>query len=144
MARMSPDRPAAETPPGVISPPPPGVQRGLRILLLNGLVLLGIYILREFLPALVPAAIFAIATRTVGAQLARRAVLFGFMLVALFFLLRDGRRLGRKLLELADRAIGPQGERIADHMIAAVHGTVNGLVMVGLGQGVVLAIAYAL
>jgi predicted PurR-regulated permease PerM len=40
--------------------------------------------------------------------------------------------------------LGPSGERIAHHMIAAVHGTVVGMVLVGLAEGVVIGCAYAL
>ena len=40
--------------------------------------------------------------------------------------------------------LGPSGERVARHMIAAVHGTVTGLVLVGLAEGVLIGFAYAL
>jgi predicted PurR-regulated permease PerM len=38
--------------------------------------------------------------------------------------------------------IGQRGERIGLHMIAAVHGTVNGLVLVGLAEGILLGVVY--
>jgi predicted PurR-regulated permease PerM len=41
------------------------------------------------------------------------------------------------------RLFGPGGERIGEQMVASVHGTVDGLVLVGLGEGVLLGIAYA-
>jgi predicted PurR-regulated permease PerM len=81
-------------------------------------------------------------TGVFGAQLFRRLALLAIMLLTLFFLFRDGAGLGRRVLALADRTIGPQGRRLANHMIAAVHGTVNGLVLVGLGEGLILAIVY--
>ena len=59
-----------------------------------------------------------------------------FTLLTLFFLFRDGDRLAEQLRRLSDQLIGVRGERIAGHMIAAVHGTVNGLVLVGLAEGV--------
>ena len=40
--------------------------------------------------------------------------------------------------------MGPRGESIGRHMVAAVRGTVNGLVFVGLGEGVLLGAAYVL
>jgi predicted PurR-regulated permease PerM len=82
-------------------------------------------------------------TRAFGLQLLHRGILFLFMLLTLFFLFRDGAALKRELLIVADRAIGSRGERLAMTVIAAVHGTVNGLVLVGLAEGVVLGIAYA-
>jgi predicted PurR-regulated permease PerM len=81
--------------------------------------------------------------RELGAELAHRAVLFGFMLLTLFFLFRDGDGFGIQLQQASARAFGPAGERIGRQMIASVHGTVDGLVLVGLGEGFILGIAYA-
>jgi predicted PurR-regulated permease PerM len=81
--------------------------------------------------------------RTVGLQVARRLTVFVFTLLALFFLFRDGRALGRQMQRAAARAFGPGGERVGQQMIASVHGTVNGLVLVGLGEGVLLGLVYA-
>ena len=50
--------------------------------------------------------------------------------------------LAAELRALSDRVIGERGEGIGRHMIAAVHGTVVGLVLVGLGEGVLLGIVY--
>ena len=41
------------------------------------------------------------------------------------------------------RAFGARGERSGRQMVASVHGTVDGLVLVGLGEGVLLGVAYA-
>ncbi len=81
-------------------------------------------------------------SRHVGQQVVHRLVLFGFTLLALFFLFRDGRHLTEQMLVASRRAFGPRGERIGRQMIASVHGTVDGLVLVGLGEGVLLGIAY--
>jgi predicted PurR-regulated permease PerM len=40
------------------------------------------------------------------------------------------------------KAFGAGGERVGRQMVASVRGTVNGLVLVGLAEGVVLGIAY--
>ena len=81
--------------------------------------------------------------RAVGAQAVHRLVLLGFMLLALFFLLRDGDDVAEQLRIGGTRAFGPPGEDVGRQIIRSVHGTVNGLVLVGLGEGVVLGIAYA-
>jgi predicted PurR-regulated permease PerM len=83
------------------------------------------------------------AGRVVGEQAARRLTLFGFMLLTLFFLFRQGHALTQQLRRGAARAFGPRGEQIGLQIIASVHGTVNGLVLVGLGEGVLLGIVYA-
>ncbi len=77
-----------------------------------------------------------------GAEIAHRAVLFGFMLLTLFFLFKDGDRFGDQLQRASARAFGPAGERVGRQMIASVHGTVDGLVLVGLGEGLILGIVY--
>ncbi|MGB6537671.1 MAG: AI-2E family transporter [Xanthobacteraceae bacterium] len=81
-------------------------------------------------------------TRTVGAELANRVTILVFTLLALFFLYRDGVRMIEQARVIADRLFGPAGAKLGKDAIAAVRGTVNGLVLVGLGEGVLLAIAY--
>ena len=84
------------------------------------------------------------SARVIGVEVVHRLILFGFTLLTLFFLFRDGDALCRKLLMLSRSVLGPSGERVAGHMIAAVHGTVTGLVLVGLAEGVVIGFSYAL
>jgi len=86
----------------------------------------------------------AASARAIGAEIVHRLVIFGFTLLTLFFLFRDGDGLCRQLLGLSQRVLGPSGERVARHMVAAVHGTVTGLVLVGLAEGVLIGCAYAL
>lgn len=80
--------------------------------------------------------------RNLGKDFIHRLVLFGFSLVALFFLFRDGEAVRRQCLSASHSLFGPRGEKIGRQMVASVHGTVNGLVLVGLGEGVVLGIVY--
>ena len=82
-------------------------------------------------------------SREFGSMLLHRIVLFGFTLLTLFFLFRDGEHLGAQMRRASRRLFGPDGERIAAQMVASVHGTVDGLVLVGLGEGVLLGVAYA-
>jgi predicted PurR-regulated permease PerM len=83
-----------------------------------------------------------VSARYYGVEIIHRLVILLFTLLTLFFLFRDGELLTEKLRGLGDRLIGAQGEQIAAHMIAAVHGTVNGLVLVGLAEGFLLGIVY--
>lgn len=80
--------------------------------------------------------------RTVGANAIHRVVLFGFCLLTLFFLFRDGESVIAQCLVASEKLLGPRGERVAQQMVASVHGTVNGLVLVGIGDGVLLGIVY--
>jgi predicted PurR-regulated permease PerM len=83
-------------------------------------------------------------SRELGAEIAHRIVLFGFTLLTLFFLFRDGDRVGTQMQTASERAFGPAGERVGRQMIASVHGTVDGLVLVGLGEGFILGVGYLL
>jgi predicted PurR-regulated permease PerM len=82
------------------------------------------------------------SAREYGGEVARRLVIFLFTLLTLFFLFREGSGLAGQLRTLSDRLFGERGEAIQRHMIDAVHGTVNGLVLVGLAEGVVLGVVY--
>lgn len=82
------------------------------------------------------------SAREYGGEVLHRLVILLFTLLILFFLFRDGTRLAGQFRDLSDRLIGRRGERIAGQVIAAVHGTVTGLVLVGLAEGILLGIAY--
>jgi predicted PurR-regulated permease PerM len=82
------------------------------------------------------------SARDVGVEVIHRLAIFLVTLLSLFFMFRDGGVLAERLRDLSDRLIGLRGERIARQMIAAVHGTVNGLVLVGLAEGILLGIVY--
>lgn len=81
-------------------------------------------------------------TREIGERFTRRIVIFGFTLLTLFFMFRDGWRLAAEMLQGSHRIFGSRGEHIALQMVASVHGTVDGLVLVGIGEGVAMGIAY--
>jgi predicted PurR-regulated permease PerM len=81
--------------------------------------------------------------RKVGGQVVHRVVLFFFALMTLFFLFKEGQDVVRQLLDASQKAFGAKGERVARQMVASVHGTVDGLVLVGLGEGFLMGIAYA-
>jgi predicted PurR-regulated permease PerM len=82
-------------------------------------------------------------TRALGFKLLHGMTIFVFTLLTLFFIYRSGAALSHRLLLLGDRLLGHRAERMALTAIAAVHGTVNGLVLVGLGEGILLGIAYS-
>ncbi len=77
-----------------------------------------------------------------GRDAIHRVVLFGFALLALFFLFSEGKGVVEQSLVASHKLFGPRGERIGRQITASIHGTVNGLVLVGLGEGVLLGIVY--
>jgi predicted PurR-regulated permease PerM len=80
--------------------------------------------------------------RTAAGQVLHRLVLFGFTLVTVFFLFRDARTVRGQGLRACHKLFGSRGERVARQMVASVHGTVDGLVLVGIGEGFLLGVVY--
>ncbi|HEX8164406.1 MAG TPA: AI-2E family transporter, partial [Beijerinckiaceae bacterium] len=60
----------------------------------------------------------------------------------LFLLLRDGETIAARMLALSDRWLGRPGERLAERMVVAVRGVVNGTVLVAVGEGIIIGAAY--
>ncbi|MCL2636711.1 MAG: AI-2E family transporter, partial [Betaproteobacteria bacterium] len=82
-------------------------------------------------------------TRTLGLEVAHRVTILVFTLLTLFFLYRDGDGVMDEAHAIANRVFGPAGGQLGKDAVTAVRGTVNGLVLVGLAEGVILGIAYA-
>jgi predicted PurR-regulated permease PerM len=81
-------------------------------------------------------------SRVIGANVAHRGVVFGFTLLTLFFLLRDRDALIAQARIAAVRLFGATGERVAEQAVRSVRGTIDGLVLVGLGVGALMALVY--
>ena len=81
--------------------------------------------------------------RNIGAQVVRRVTVFTFTLMTLFVLYRSGPSVVSQMLDASARAFGPSGERVGRQIVASIHGTVDGLVLVGIAEGIVMGIAYA-
>lgn len=85
---------------------------------------------------------FGTGQRIIGGLL-HRLLLIAFMLLVLFFLLRDGEKVVLALRIGSRRALGQAGESVADQAVLAIRGTVNGLVIVGFGESLILGVTYA-
>jgi predicted PurR-regulated permease PerM len=83
-------------------------------------------------------------TKDFASQLLHR--FFGFLLtlLVLFFVYQHGTGLSQYVLATNRKLFGGTGVRYAIHATAAVRATVNGLVLVGLGEGLLLGVGYAL
>ena len=81
-------------------------------------------------------------TNALGGQLLHWVFHFFFVLIARFFLLRDGAWIAGRVLETADSLLGNPGERLASKMTEAVRGTVTGTVVVEVVQGALIGMAY--
>jgi predicted PurR-regulated permease PerM len=78
----------------------------------------------------------------VGRNLLHRSVVFAFTLIALFFLLRERDALVAQLQAAGRRLFGNCGDRLGAQLIRSVRGTIDGLVLVGIGEGAAMAVVY--
>ena len=78
----------------------------------------------------------------VGRNLIHRSVVFAFTLLALFFLLRERDNFIQQLQAGGRRLLGSSGDRLGAQLIRSVRGTIDGLVLVGIGEGAVMAVFY--
>jgi len=82
-------------------------------------------------------------SRLFGADVLRRTVAFVFAMLTLFFLLRDRDAVARQARRAGERLFGVAGEQVAELILLSVRGTINGLILVGLGEGIVMTLIYA-
>ena len=94
------------------------------------------------MPGASPGSPFGTGEHLLGLLL-HRLLLAVFLLLILFFLLRDGEPLALSLRLGCQRAFGAAGVNVARQALRAVRGTVNGLVVVGFGEGLLLGLVYA-
>jgi predicted PurR-regulated permease PerM len=82
--------------------------------------------------------------RIIGGQAARRAVTFFFVIIIVFFVFRESETLLRQMHTASHRLLGPPARRFLAVAAAAIRGTVDGLLLIGIGEAVLLGIAYKL
>jgi predicted PurR-regulated permease PerM len=82
--------------------------------------------------------------RSLGLQLVHRLTILAVTLLTLFFLFRDGPLLLAQTQTVIDRVFGATGLQLGKQVVVSIRATVNGLVLVGFGEGLLLGIAYAL
>jgi predicted PurR-regulated permease PerM len=65
-----------------------------------------------------------------------------FMLIALFFVYRDGASFSRQIDLLGERILPGRWERISRVVPATISSTVTGMTLIAIGEGIVLGVAY--
>ncbi|WP_343051780.1 AI-2E family transporter [Mycoplana rhizolycopersici] len=65
-----------------------------------------------------------------------------FMLIALFFIYRDGESFMRQVDAIGERILPMRWERISRIVPATISSTVTGMTLIAIGEGIVLGIAY--
>ncbi|KTD61363.1 AI-2E family transporter [Legionella spiritensis] len=99
------------------------------------------YLLSNLHLSLTPASYYI---KQVGVNLAHRGFQLGFTLLTLFFFYRDGDKLFQQINHIGEYCLGPRWFRYSDRLPSALRSTVNGTILVGLGVGFLMGIAYVL
>jgi predicted PurR-regulated permease PerM len=82
--------------------------------------------------------------QAMGGNLLHRLLMFGFALLVLFFLLRDGRWIGRRVVATIEVFLGAAGKTLFLKSLIAMRGIVGGTVLVALIEGAVIGVAYVI
>ncbi|HJQ16319.1 MAG TPA: AI-2E family transporter [Allosphingosinicella sp.] len=81
-------------------------------------------------------------SRLLGGALLHRSIIFLFTLIVLFFVLKDHEQITAQARIAGNRLLGTTGERLLEQLILSVRGTINGLVLVGIGEGLAMTPVY--
>ena len=81
--------------------------------------------------------------RAIGTQLAHRGLIFGFTILCLFFFYKDGHALMDHINAMGRYFLRDRWALYSRNLPSAINATLNGLVLVGLGVGIIMGIVYA-
>lgn len=82
-------------------------------------------------------------TRVLGLQVFRRISTLAFTLLALFFVYLNRAYIAASVRRAARRVFGPPVEPLLDSMVKAIRATVDGVVLVAVAEGAIMAVVYA-
>jgi predicted PurR-regulated permease PerM len=82
-------------------------------------------------------------TRALGLQVARRISTLAFTLLTLFFVYLNRGHLAGSVRRAASRIFGPPVDTLLTRMVAAIRATVDGVVLVAVAEGAIMACVYA-
>jgi predicted PurR-regulated permease PerM len=77
-----------------------------------------------------------------GTELFNLLLTLLFMMIALFFVYRDGERFAAQIDRLGERILPMRWERISRVVPATISSTVMGMTLIAIGEGIVLGVAY--
>jgi predicted PurR-regulated permease PerM len=78
-----------------------------------------------------------------GLQLVHRSFIFSFVILCLFFFYKDGHRIRTQINAIGHYCLGDRWYLYAKTVPSSLKATVNGLVLVGVGVGILMGISYA-
>lgn len=82
--------------------------------------------------------------KQLGIQVAHRSFIFSFVIICLFFFYRDGHKIRSQINAIGHYCLGQRWYLYAKTVPSSLKATVNGLVLVGMGVGILMGISYAI
>lgn len=82
--------------------------------------------------------------RKLGLQVAHRGFIFSFVIICLFFFYKDGNKIRSQINAIGHYCLGDRWYLYAKTVPSTLKATVNGLVLVGAGVGLIMGITYAI
>jgi predicted PurR-regulated permease PerM len=79
---------------------------------------------------------------TLGGQLMHRLFMLFFALLTLVILLSNGHSVANRVLETCERILGHPGDGVLHKIVDSIRGTVNGTVIVAVGEGLLIGVGY--
>jgi predicted PurR-regulated permease PerM len=79
-----------------------------------------------------------------GLQIAHRSFTFSFVIICLFFFYKDGKHIRSQINIIGQYCLGNRWYLYAKTVPNSLKATVNGLVLVGIGVGILMGISYAI
>lgn len=79
-----------------------------------------------------------------GLQVFHRGFIFSFVVICLFFFYKDGHRIRSQINTIGQYCLGTRWYLYAKTVPSSLKATVNGLVLVGVGVGILMGISYAI
>jgi predicted PurR-regulated permease PerM len=82
--------------------------------------------------------------KSFGLQIAHRSFIFGFVIISLFFFYKDGNRIRAQVNAIGHYCLNERWFLYAKTVPSTLKATVNGLVLVGIGVGILMGVSYAI
>jgi predicted PurR-regulated permease PerM len=82
--------------------------------------------------------------KSLGLQVANRSFIFSFVIISLFFFYKDGNRIRAQINTIGHYCLGQRWYLYAKTVPGSLKATVNGVVLVGIGVGILMGISYAI
>lgn len=84
-----------------------------------------------------------LAFKNVGGLIWHRLFVFGFSMLTLFYFFKDGKYIIEDIHHIGENVLALRWQRYVTHLPIALRATINGIVLVAVGVGILMGLSYA-